>query len=91
MNDPRRERVAFRLRGDGVDFADRDAVGRHLPATPIYLETGSETTRDALLRHGYDPVGEVRLPGRGPRMWTLISCPHANARTASLAAAGASR
>jgi GNAT superfamily N-acetyltransferase len=75
----------------GLGGALLAAVERHAGEVPVYLETGSEVTRDACRRHGYDVHSELRLPGGGPRMWTLIACPHANPRTAPLARAAASR
>ena len=67
------------------------AVERHVGAVPIYLETGSEATRDSCGRRGYDVLAELALPGGGPRMWTLVSCPQANPRAMPLARAAASR
>jgi GNAT superfamily N-acetyltransferase len=75
----------------GLGSALLAAVERHAGDVPVYLETGSEATRDACRRHGYDVLAELHLPGGGPRMWTLISCPHANPRTAPLARTAATR
>jgi GNAT superfamily N-acetyltransferase len=77
--------------GAGLGGALLTAVERLRADVPIYLETGSESTRDACRRHGYDVLGELRLPGGGPRMWTMISCPLANPRTVPVAHAVASR
>jgi len=77
--------------GAGLGGALLAAVERHVGAAPIYLETGSEATRDGCRRRGYDLRAELQLPAGGPRMWTLVSCPQANARAAPLAHAAASR
>ena len=77
--------------GAGLGGALLAAVEQRHADVPVYLETGSEGTRDACLRHGYEVLGELRLPAGGPRMWTLISCPLANPRTVPVAHAGASR
>ena len=47
------------------------AVERHV-GVPVYLETGSAPVREGCRRRGYGVHAELRLPGGGPRMWTMI-------------------
>lgn len=53
-----------------LDACDRAAV-------PAYLEATSESNRRLYLRHGFETVGEIRLPG-GPSMWPMWREPAAN-------------
>lgn len=46
-----------------LEACDRDAM-------PAYLEATNEGNRRLYLRHGFEPVGEIRLPG-GPSMWPM--------------------
>lgn len=52
-----------------IDRCDRDGM-------PAYLEATSEGNRRLYLRHGFEPVGEIRLPG-GPSMWPMWRDPSA--------------
>lgn len=52
-----------------LDTCDRLAV-------PAYLEATSEANKRLYLRHGFQPVGEIRLPG-GPSMWPMWREPNA--------------
>lgn len=61
---------AEQARGRGA--AMLAAVERHA-GVPVYLETGSEHVRDGCRRRGYATRAELRLPGGGPRIWTMIS------------------
>jgi ribosomal protein S18 acetylase RimI-like enzyme len=55
--------IGSRLLRPVLEQCDRDA-------TPAYLEATSENSRRLYLRHGFEPVGEIRLPG-GPSMWPM--------------------
>ena len=46
-----------------LEMCDRDA-------TPAYLEATSERNKRLYLRHGFEVVGEIKLPG-GPSMWPM--------------------
>jgi len=46
-----------------LELCDRDA-------TPTYLEATSDGNKRLYLRHGFDVVGEIRLPD-GPSMWPM--------------------
>jgi GNAT superfamily N-acetyltransferase len=50
-----------------LDMCDRDAV-------PAYLEATSERNRVMYLRHGFEVVGEIKLPN-GPSMWPMWRSP----------------
>jgi GNAT superfamily N-acetyltransferase len=50
-----------------LDMCDRDGV-------PAYLEATSERNKALYQRHGFDVVGEIRLPD-GPRMWPMWRSP----------------
>ena len=54
------------------------AVERHV-GVPVYLETGSAPVREGCRRRGYGVHAELRLPGGGPRMWTMIGPTHLQA------------
>jgi hypothetical protein len=38
--------------------------------TPAYLEATSEINKRLYLRHGFETIGEIRLPS-GPSMWPM--------------------
>jgi GNAT superfamily N-acetyltransferase len=50
-----------------LDMCDRDALG-------AYLEATSERNRALYLRHGFEVVGEIKLPN-GPSMWPMWRSP----------------
>jgi ribosomal protein S18 acetylase RimI-like enzyme len=50
-----------------LDMCDGDAM-------PAYLEATSEHNKALYLRHGFDVVGEIKLP-RGPSMWPMWRSP----------------
>ncbi len=50
-----------------LDMCDRDAM-------PAYLEATSEHNKALYLRHGFEVVGEIKLP-RGPSMWPMWRSP----------------
>lgn len=50
-----------------LDMCDRDGV-------PAYLEASSERNKALYLRHGFEVVGEIKLPD-GPRMWPMWRSP----------------
>jgi GNAT superfamily N-acetyltransferase len=39
--------------------------------TPAYLEASTPRNRALYLRHGFDVLDEIRLPGGGPRLWRM--------------------
>jgi ribosomal protein S18 acetylase RimI-like enzyme len=51
-----------------LERCDRDAM-------PAYLEATSEANRGLYLRHGFEVIGEIKLPG-GPSMWPMWRDPH---------------
>jgi GNAT superfamily N-acetyltransferase len=50
-----------------LDVCDRDSM-------PAYLEATSESNIALYLRHGFEVVGEIKLP-RGPSMWPMWRSP----------------
>jgi ribosomal protein S18 acetylase RimI-like enzyme len=50
-----------------LEVCDRDAM-------PAYLEATSEGNKGLYLRHGFEVVGEIRLPD-GPSMWPMWRAP----------------
>jgi ribosomal protein S18 acetylase RimI-like enzyme len=67
-------RPEWRSRGIGsalmrpvLELCDRDA-------TPAYLEATSEGNKRLYLRHGFEVVGEIKLPD-GPSMWPMSRTP----------------
>jgi len=43
---------------------------------PAYLEASTPRSRALYLRHGFDVMDEVRLPGGGPPLWRMWRDPH---------------
>jgi ribosomal protein S18 acetylase RimI-like enzyme len=67
-------RRQWRSRGIGsalmrpvLELCDRDAM-------PAYLEATSEDNKGLYLRHGFEVVGEIKLPD-GPSMWPMWRTP----------------
>ena len=52
-----------------LDMCDRDAM-------PAYLEATAERNKALYLRHGFEVVGEIKLPN-GPSMWPMWRNPKA--------------
>ena len=50
-----------------LDMCDRDAM-------PAYLEASTERNKALYLRHGFEVVGEIKLP-KGPSMWPMWRSP----------------
>lgn len=50
-----------------LDMCDRDAM-------PAYLEATTERNKALYLRHGFEVVGEIKLPN-GPSMWPMWRSP----------------
>jgi ribosomal protein S18 acetylase RimI-like enzyme len=50
-----------------LDMCDRDVV-------PAYLEATSERNKALYVRHGFEVVGEIKLPN-GPSMWPMWRAP----------------
>ncbi len=65
--------TAVERQGTGVGSALMRPVLEHCDAEgiPCYLESSKERNVPFYRRHGFEVVGDARLPGDGPTIWTM--------------------
>jgi ribosomal protein S18 acetylase RimI-like enzyme len=65
--------TAVERQGTGVGGALMRPVLEHCDAEgiPCYLESSKERNVPFYRRHGFEVVGDARLPGDGPTIWTM--------------------
>ena len=56
--------MASRSLAEVLDRCDDEGI-------PAYLEASTERSRALYLRHGFEVLNEIRMPGDGPPMWRM--------------------